>query len=161
MTSDFPDLADEEFLLDVSDDGFLLRHVHPKACDGDKIESWAFGPQSNDKGKMSVTQEALVDVAESVEQYTRTRESVGMWGFTTAEVESVGSRAIDDTKTTPPPPAGPAYVDYRDLKAGRRQPQKRARKSRDCAIARGRRYSPTANQDRGATTVIEGPPAPR
>lgn len=124
----------------------LLRHVHPNDRDGDKIHSCAFSPNSGDQGKMSVTQAAQVDLAEAFAEYTSTHKSVGMWGLSSAEISSVGSRVIDDQDTTPSPPSGHAYVDYRDVQPKSRAERKRARALRDLALARGCHFRPSSSE---------------
>jgi len=139
VTSGFPELAEGEVPLGVSDDCLVLRHVHPQAIDGDKVESWAFAPNSGDDCKMSVTQPSQVDARTAFEEYTATHKSAGMWGLTTAEVDASGTRVIDDQAANPDLPAGHAFIDYRDLDK-QRKITKHARKLRDTAVNRGRQF---------------------
>lgn len=145
MSSAFPELVEGEIEVQAANDCLLLRHVHPKAYDGDKIESWAFSPNSGDQGKMSVTQAAQVEVAEAFADYTATHDSAGMWGLTSAEISLQESRVIDDQGTVPALPSGHAYVDYRDVTPKSRKESKRAKALRNLAVARGCQFAPPSS----------------
>lgn len=139
MTDAFPNLRNGETELSVSASVLVMRHVHPKAIDGGKVESWAFAPNSSDQGCMSVTQSSVVDPEEAFEDYTvhQKRASAGLWALSTEEVSSSGSRTVDDQGITPTPPRGHAFIDYRDMKLRSRPESKRAKRLRDFALDRG------------------------
>lgn len=155
MTGTFPDLRTGEVELSRSSTVLVMRHVHPKAIDGERVQSWAFAPNSSDQGCMSVTQASVVTAEDAFEDYTvqQKRTSAGLWAISTEEIRSVDSRTIDDQATTPPPPRGHAFVDYRDIKQGPRQESKRAKRLRDFALDRGCVFSPPSNGDPAELTA--------
>jgi hypothetical protein len=143
----FPDLQPGEVVLPVNDD-LMYRNVHPGFYDqgAGLVSSQAFTPNGDDQGCMSVTQGTLVSAFDAFLDYTveRGRQSVGVWAFTTSEVDTTGSRSVDDRSrhdldpaTLPP---GHAYVDFRDLGGRSKQETRRGRRLRDAAQVRGCQY---------------------
>lgn len=115
-----PIRGDEE-LLEVPSE-LLWRSVLPEWVDDGKIRSSAFKPNSGDQKKMSVAREEKVSAEDHYDEYRLSNRSGGVWAISVEEVNTVGSRAIDDSasKERPTPcPKGHAYVDFRDFGSSR------------------------------------------
>lgn len=154
MTTGFPELQPGEVLIPPGP-GLVLRNVNPAFVDPEAglVTSQAFAPNSGDDGCMSVVQESKSKPLDAFVEYTTKfgRQSAGVWGLATADVDNVGGRTVDDEATAPAKgfdlPVGHAFVDFRDLGGVRNQESKRAKKLRTLAVARGCLY---LNSDRAA-----------
>lgn len=148
---DFLDLEDGEAQLD--DPAELVWRQCAPGCydeDTDKPSATMFRPHENDGNKLSGARSTRSTARAAYEHRTRVmkKESRGTWGVTVEEIETVESRAVDDSALLDPPPASPpghTYFDLRHLAEAHAERQARERfRSRLLIFAhnRQRQYPP-------------------
>lgn len=137
--TEFKPLVEGEFLVPVSDE-LLFRQITDVHWDEvNKIPgSPAFGPASIDKGKASFARASVVSAQESRDWHSEhaSKPSRGVWACSSEEVESAGTRSVDDGKiaTAHPKSPGHCYVDYRHMS----KPEERLVRAELLALAIGR-----------------------
>lgn len=139
-------LAPNEVVLE-SEDLLLWRSCAPEVflVDDGRLSSQAFALSSGDENRLSVGQSYVVSAEEHFDELTNPPfelQKATVWGVSVDEVRSIGSRAVDDTRSAYAPdpcPKGHAFVDYGDLNSNG-QRRKRAKQLSAFATARGRQH---------------------
>ena len=118
-------LSPGEVLVPCSEER-LWRQMIPAiwVSEEGKPSSHAFGPSSADRGKPSFARESKVTATEALDWHNENARSPSqaVWAVSAAEVDTSGTRSVDDTSVQGFMGApGHCYVDYRHLdKSGER-----------------------------------------
>jgi hypothetical protein len=118
-------------------DEMLFRQVHPNFFDGAPT-SQAFRPNTGDEGMMSVDRGSKSTPERAFVWFTKTKESVGTWGFTVGELST--ETQLD---AIPDPLAdndAHSFVDFRGL--SRKQCESQSKLLRRKAVERGCLFEP-------------------
>lgn len=145
MTPAYLPLLPQEELLDSGSDELLYRQITEPLMNDGRVSSQAFGPATADEGAPSFARETITTPQESRDWHTENaaKPSLSVWACSVFEVESAGTRAVDDSAVPPPPEAivapGHCYVDYRHMS----KKQERITRSFLLAAALAREEIPT------------------
>lgn len=119
-------------------DELLLRQVHPSFVREGRVTSQAFKPTPKDRDQLSVDLGALVTPTESFTRFTAAgHRSLGIHGVTIGECRD---QVLPVYRDPLPDNDAHAYIDFQGLSMSQRE--KRSKKLRDIAEARGWLYGP-------------------
>ena len=117
----------------MNDETLLLRQIHPRFVQRDRVTSQAFTPRSTDGNRLSVYDGDQIQPAAAWRHYTtrQSLESAGVMAVTLAEC------TVLDLPVRPDPAPFPehAVIDFGGL--GRRAISRAAKRLRDAASRRG------------------------
>ena len=120
----------------IDENEIMLRQVHPKFIENDRVTSQAFRPTQKDDKKLSVSRDSLTNAKDSFDLYTAKRElsSVGVWGVTIAEIKENSDLSVkSDPLTDPVIDKAHALVDFSKLES-----DAKIRKAADKLVSKAR-----------------------
>lgn len=136
----FEPLDGEEEQVPPSKEKYF-RQCNPAYVEHDGVPSIKmFENSSKDAGKLSGARSQKVTAQQAYDERINSGGlTAGTWAVTTHQVESFGSRVVDDSDELDDAPTGHSYIDYRHLTT---KPSRRGVRSRlhEAAVSHGRQW---------------------
>jgi hypothetical protein len=122
-----------EELLTLNKATLLYRQIHPSWLQGERVTSQAFKPTPKDKKKLSLYDGDIVSAESSWKHFTMKQELLSI-GCLAVTVEECSNQELD---VEPDPETFPSHVLLNFEKHSGNQIEKKAKKLRVSALARG------------------------